>query len=466
MKNFSLDQFISSVPVLRLFGKNLALNAGIAFVIQDFLIPLYSNYIFQIVVGLFVFGLIAMSYWFLIFKKKNKNFAHFSFQLSIVSIILSIMVGALSSVSKALSSDDRGILATNVDFVADLQDNTNIYNEDLQSLGRDISKVSSQFSELQDDLSVLSEQISSQLSEDGKSLNEDEFLDKISSLIDEKSLSSDNTTPNPSDSEEVLELKKNLDIATELLRQVTLANVNLQKRDEQIKETLDSDSLVYYIDDLKNDVNDLRNFSLQLLANTALADSRSELNTFKNETKKELEDFKLFTSKEIQEIKDLSNQILNYSKKNTGKSGNDLSKELKDLSKVMEKNNSSVSTIDENYLEEIVETYQDLAKKIENNSLQTDLKEIKEELANISSNSNSVIDPAVMEKINSAPEGGVIDNSAGLSELKYYIVELMKDQNEIRQIVKDLRELLEKMKKINALFFSIIVILFFLLFNK
>ena len=444
MKNFSLDQFISSVPVLRLFGKNLALNAGIAFVIQDFLIPLYSNYIFQIVVGLFVFGLIAMFYWFVIFKKKSKNFAHFSFQLSIVSIILSIMVGALSSVSKALSSDDRGILATNVDFVADLQDNTNIYNEDLQSLGRDISKVSSQFSELQDDLSVLSEQISSQLSEDGKSLNEDEFLDKISSLIDEKSLSSDNTIPNPSDSEEVLELKKNLDIATELLRQVTLANVNLQKRDEQIKETLDSDSLVYYIDDLKNDVNDLRNFSLQLLANTALADSRSELNTFKNETKKELEDFKLFTSKEIQEIKDLSNQILNNSKKNTGKSGNDLSKELKDLSKVMEKNNSSVSTIDENYLEEIVETYQDLAKKIENNSLQTDLKEIKEELANISSNSNSVIDPAVMEKINSAPEVGNIDNSAGLSELKYYIVELMKDQNEIRQIVKDLRELLEK----------------------
>ena len=32
----------------------------------------------------------------------------------------------------------------------------------------------------------------------------------------------------------------------------------------------------------------------------------------------------------------------------------------------------------------------------------------------------------------------------GLSELKYYIVELMKDQNEIRQIVKDFRELLEK----------------------
>ena len=443
MKNFSLDQFISSVPVLRLFGKNLALNAGIAFVIQDFLIPLYSNYIFHIVVGLFIFGILAMSYWFLIFKKKNKNFAHFSFQLSVVSIILSVMVGALSSVSKALSSDDRGILATNVDFVADLQDNTNVYNEDLESLGRDISKVSSQFSELQDDLSVLSEQISSQLSEEGSTLDEEEFLNKISSLIDEKGISSDNTVPNPSDSEEVIELKKNLDIATELLRQVTLANVNLQKRDEQKTESLNSDSLVYYIDDLKSDVNDLRNFSLQLLANTALADTRSEFNTFKNETKKELEDFKLFTSKEIQDIKDLSKEILNNYKRSPGKPDNNLSRELKDLSKAMEKNNSNVTTLDENYLEEIVETYQELAEKIENNSVQNDLREIKEEIANLSTNSRGTIDPAVMEKINSAPEG-VIDNSAGLSELKYYIVELMKDQNEIRQIVKDLRELLEK----------------------
>ena len=85
------------------------------------------------------------------------------------------MVGALSSVSKALSSDDRGILASNVDFVANLQDNTNIYDEDLQSIGRDISKVSNQFSELQSDLSILSEQISSQLSEDGSPIDDEKF---------------------------------------------------------------------------------------------------------------------------------------------------------------------------------------------------------------------------------------------------------------------------------------------------
>lgn len=443
MKNFNIDQFISSVPVLRLFGKNLALNAGIAFVIQDFLIPLYSGYIFNIVIGLGVFGLTAMAYWFLIFKSKKKNFAHFSFQLSIVCIILSLMVGALSSVSKALSSDDRGILASNVDFVADLQDNTNIYNEDIQSLGRDISKVSSQFSELQSDLSTLSEQISSQLTEEGNPLDEEEFLEKISTLIDEKGLSNETVIVNDDDSEEVKDLKKNLDIATELLRQVTLANVNLQKRDEEVSESLNSDSLIYYIDDLKNDVNDLRNFSLQLLANTALADSRSEFNSFKNETKKELEEFKSFTSKEIEEIKELSKEILEFYKNNPGNSGNNFSKELKEILKEMKKNNSGSSSIDENYLEEIVETYQELAENIENNSVQNDLQEIREEIANLSTNQGSTLDPAIMETLQSVPSGAN-DNSAGLSELKYYIVELMKDQNEIRQIVKELREILEK----------------------
>ena len=444
MKSFNIPEFIESVPVLRLFGKNLALNAGIAFVIQDFLIPLYSNYIVDIVIGLVVVGILLRSYWLFIFKNKSKNFAHFSFQFAIVCVILSVMVGALSSVSKALSSDDRGILASNVDFVAELQDNTNVYDEELQSLGRDISKVSNQFSELQNDLSTLSEQISSQLTDEGNPLNNDEFLDKISTLIEEKSLTNNSTVVSVDDTEEVKELKKNLDIATELLRQVTLANVNLQKRDDDDTETLNADSLIYYIGDLKEDMSDLRNFSLQLLANTALADSRSELNTFKEETKKDLDEFKLFTSKEIDEIKELAKEILNSNSKGSGKSDNNFSKELKDLSKAMEKSNSKVSTIDEGYLEEIVETYQELAEKIDNSSVQNDLDEIKKEIANLSSsNQNTSLAPEVLEKLQSAPDGN-LDNTAGLSELKYYIVELMKDQNEIRQIVKDLRELLEK----------------------
>ena len=445
----NIEEFISNVPILRILGRNLALNAGIAFVIQDFLIPLYSNYIFEIVSGLTVFGILSLVYWYSINKKKvDKNVAHVSFQASLICIILAIMVSALSSVSKALSSDDRGILASNVDFVANLQDNTNVYDEGLKSLGRDISKVSSQFSELQSDLSTLSSQISTQLSEDGTSLNNEEFLDKISTLIEEKNLNvTSNTIINEDDTEEVKELRKNLDIATELLRQVTLANVNLQQR-ETVSDivNLNADSIVYYIGELKTDINDLRNFSLQLLANTALADTRSELNLFKSETKKDLEDFKLFTSKEIDEIKQLANEILDIDRKGSNSRGNNnLSRELKDLSKAMEKSNSNAPSIDESYLEEIVQTYQELADKIDNSSVQTDIKEIKKEIANLSSTQSPNADQSdLIARIQASSNDGSIDNSAGLSELKYYIVELMKDQNEIRQIVKDLREILEK----------------------
>ncbi len=445
---FNIDAFISSVPVLRLFAKNLALNAGIAFVIQDFLIPLYSNYIFDIVSVLLTVGILSFFYWIFIFKKKSKNYAHFSLQISLVCLIFAIMVGALSSVSKAFSSDDRGILASNVDFVAELQDNTNIYDEKISSLGRDISRVSSQFSELQSDLSSLSEQIASQISDDGSVLDNEQFLEKISTLIDEKNLQA-SVESNAEESDEVVQLRKNLDIATELLRQVTLANVNLQKKEADNTPTFDdlsADSIVFYIGELKGDINDLRNFSLQLLANTALADTRSELNTFKNETKKDLEDLKEFTSLEIEEIKKIAEEILNVEKRGgNNRANNNLSKELKDLSKAIEKGNvNQTYSFDDDYLEEIVETYQQIVEKIDNNPIQNDIKEIKEELANLSStggSSSSLPDPSNNISISTGSQN--LDNT-GISELKYYIVELMKDQNEIRQIVKDLRDILEE----------------------
>ena len=445
---FNIDGFISSIPVLRLFAKNLALNAGIAFVIQDFLIPLYSNYIFDIVSVLLTVGILSFFYWIFIFKKKRKNYAHFSLQVSLVCLIFAIMVGALSSVSKAFSSDDRGILASNVDFVAELQDNTNIYDEKISSLGRDISRVSSQFSELQSDLSSLSEQIASQISDDGSVLDNEQFLEKISTLIDEKNFQA-SVESNAEESDEVVQLRKNLDIATELLRQVTLANVNLQKKEVDNTPTFDdlsADSIVFYIGELKSDINDLRNFSLQLLANTALADTRSELNTFKNETKKDLEDLKDFTSLEIEEIKKIAEEILNVEKRGSNnRSNNNLSKELKDLLKAIEKGNvNQTYSFDDDYLEEIVETYQQIVEKIDNNPIQNDIKEIKEELANLSSTgglSSSLPDPSNNISVSTGSQN--LDNS-GISELKYYIVELMKDQNEIRQIVKDLRDILEE----------------------
>ncbi len=441
---FNIDDFISSVPVLRLFAKNLALNAGIAFVIQDFLIPLYSNYIFTIVTSLLLFSVIALVYWYILFKDKNKNFAHFSFQIFAVCVIFAVMIGALSSVSKALSNDDRGILASNVDFVADLQDNTNIYDENIVSLGRDISRVSNQFSELQSDLSSLSEQIASQISDDGQDFDNDEFLDKISVLLDEKKIVDGE---NQNDTSEIIQLRKNLDIATELLKQVTLANVNLQTKgisENKDQSSLSSDSILFYISELKSDINDLRNFSLQLLANSALSDTRVELKTLKDDTKNELENLKNFTSLEINEIKSLVNEILLIDRSSSNSSmDKNLSNEIKNLYEVIEKKNfsSNSDAFDDEYLQEIVQTYESLAEKIDNNPLKDDIELIKKEIANISSindgNSSSSTPVVTSSSVSTT------DNT-GIAELKYYIVELMKDQNEIRQIVKDLRDILEE----------------------
>ena len=441
---FNIEDFISSVPVIRLFAKNLALNAGIAFVIQDFLIPLYSNYIFTIVTSLLLFSVIALVYWYILFKEKNKNFAHFSFQIFAVCVIFAVMIGALSSVSKALSNDDRGILASNVDFVADLQDNTNIYDENIVSLGRDISRVSNQFSELQSDLSSLSEQIASQISDDGQDFDNDEFLDKISVLLDERTTDEDD---NQNDTSEIVQLRKNLDIATELLKQVTLANVNLQSKgisENSAQNSLSSDSILFYISELKSDINDLRNFSLQLLANSALSDTRMELKTLKDDTKNELESLKKFTSLEVNEIKNLVNEILEMDKSSSNSSmDKDLSNEIKNLYEVIENKNfsSNSDAFDDEYLQEIVQTYESLAEKIDNNPLKDDIELIKKEIANISSinNDNSSSGTPVV----TSSSVSTTDNP-GIAELKYYIVELMKDQNEIRQIVKDLRDILEE----------------------
>ncbi len=441
---FNIDDFISSVPVLRLFAKNLALNAGIAFVIQDFLIPLYSNYIFTIVTSLLLFSVIALVYWYILFKEKNKNFAHFSFQIFAVCVIFAVMIGALSSVSKALSNDDRGILASNVDFVADLQDNTNIYDENIVSLGRDISRVSNQFSELQSDLSSLSEQIASQISDEGQDFDNDEFLDKISVLLDERKIVDGE---NQNDTSEIIQLRKNLDIATELLKQVTLANVNLQTKgisENKDQSTLSSDSILFYISELKSDINDLRNFSLQLLANSALSDTRVELKTLKDDTKNELENLKNFTSLEINEIKSLVNEILQIDRSSSNSTTDkNLSNEIKNLYEVIENKNfsSNSDAFDDEYLQEIVQTYESLAEKIDNNPLKDDIELIKKEIANISSinDGNSSSSTPVV----TSSSGSTTDNS-GIAELKYYIVELMKDQNEIRQIVKDLRDILEE----------------------
>jgi len=410
--------FIEQVPVLRLFARNLALSGGLAFIIQDFLIPLYASYIFPIVVALLVFATISLVYWNF-GKIQDKSFSHVAFQLSVLSIILSLVIVSLSSVSKAFSSDaDRGILGSNVKFIADLQDDTNVYKEDMASIGRDISK-------LQSDLSNLSAQISSQLLSEGSLSNED-FLNKISSLIDEKDLNNTVVVDNLNQDDELIDektneinkLKKDLEIATELLKQVTFTNIQIQEQEN--KSTFaNQDSIVFYIDELKDDVVDLKNFSMQLLANTTIEDNTDEFNQFKDETTKNFDEFKNFTRQEISEIKELTRQLIEKEREIIQSSptfDNSLLKEVRDLSNVVK--NNSTNNVDKEYLDEITKTYETLITKLDDNSSKSELERLSENV--------------------------VSDNLSGIAELKYYIVELMKDQKEMKVIMKDLREILER----------------------
>ena len=411
--------FIEQVPVLRLFAKNIALSGGIAFIIQDFLIPLYASYIFPIIIALLASATISLIYWNFNKKTQYKSFSHFSFQLSVLSIILSVVIVSLSSVSKAFSSDaDRGILGSNVKFIADLQDDTNVYKEDMASIGRDISK-------LQSDLSNLSAQISSQLLSEGSLSNED-FLNKISSLIDEKEITNTVMVDDLNQDDELVDektneinkLKKDLEIATELLKQVTFTNIQIQEQEN--KPTFaNQDSIVFYIDELKNDVVDLKNFSMQLLANTTIEDNTDEFNQFKDETTKNFDEFKNFTRQEISEIKELTRQLIEKERgiiQSSPTFDNSLLKEVRDLSNVVK--NNSTNNVDKEYLDEITKTYETLITKLDNNSSKSELERLSENV--------------------------VSDNLSGIAELKYYIVELMKDQKEMKVIMKDLREILER----------------------
>ena len=411
--------FIEQVPVLRLFAKNLALSGGLAFIIQDFLIPLYADYIFPIIIALLVLTTISLIYWNFNKKTQYKSFSHFSFQISVLGVILSVVIVSLSSVSKAFSSDaDRGILGSNVKFIADLQDDTNVYKEDMASIGRDISQ-------LQSDLSNLSAQISSQLLNEGSLSNED-FLNKISSLIDEKEITNTVLVDDLNQNDELVDektneinkLKKDLEIATELLKQVTFTNIKIQEQEN--KPTFaNQDSIVFYIDELKEDVVDLKNFSMQLLANTTIEDNTDEFNQFKDETTKNLDEFKNFTRQELSEIKELTMQLIGKEREIIQSSpnfDNSLLKEVRDLSNVVK--NNSTNNVDKEYLDEITKTYETLITKLDNNSSKSELESLSENVMS--------------------------DNLSGIAELKYYIVELMKDQKEMKVIMKDLREILEK----------------------
>ena len=149
----TVQDLIDSIPVVKLLSKNVGAAGAIGFVIQDFVLPLYGDFIVPIVLSLAGAGLVAFAVWYFIFKiDSSDNFNHLSFQASIVCVLLSVVLFGFSFLSKALSGDDgRGILGSQVGFVANLQDNANVYKEDAAAL----AKIAENYSDMQMQLATL-----------------------------------------------------------------------------------------------------------------------------------------------------------------------------------------------------------------------------------------------------------------------------------------------------------------------
>ena len=101
-----------------------------------------------------------------------------SFQASIVCVLLSVVIFGFSFLSKALSGDDgRGLLGSQVGFVADLQDNANVYKEDSEAL----AKIAENYSDMQMQLATLNTQIANQMSQNGQL--DDDLKSQINDII-------------------------------------------------------------------------------------------------------------------------------------------------------------------------------------------------------------------------------------------------------------------------------------------
>ena len=76
--------------------------------------------------------------------------------LSVLCVLLSVVIFGFSFLSKALGGDEgRGLLGSQVGFVANLQDNANVYQEDSEALAR----ISENYSDMQMQMANLNSKI-------------------------------------------------------------------------------------------------------------------------------------------------------------------------------------------------------------------------------------------------------------------------------------------------------------------
>ena len=355
----TVQDLIDSIPIVKLLSKNVGAAGAIGFVIQDFVLPLYGDFIVPIVLSLAGAGLVAFALWFFIFKiDTSDNFSHVSFQASIVCVLLSLVIFGFSFLSKALSGEDgRGILGSQVGFVADLQDNANVYREDAEAL----AKIAENYSDMQMQLATLNTQIANQMSQNGQL--DDNLKSQISEIMS-------TSVPGNADSSRVSQLEKELDIAYELLRQMSMNNQVLQSDDkddfkDRIQKAKD-DSIFSIIGSLNSQIKDLQNVSSNMLSDFKSLDKSAEL--------AELKELTL----EIIEKEDKLTKTIQESEKKANKT---MRKELDEITSTIKKRGNRGDKETEKYLDEIVNSYEKVLSKVENRKSKRDEKNTDKQLA-------------------------------------------------------------------------------------
>ncbi len=399
------QELIDSIPVVKLLSKNVGAAGAIGFVIQDFVLPLYGDFIFPIVLSLAGAGLVAFALWYFIFKiESSDNFNHVSFQASIICVLLSVVLFGFSFLSKALSGDDgRGILGSQVGFVANLQDNANVYKEDAAAL----AKIAENYSDMQMQLATLNSKIADQMSQNGQL--DDDLKSQISEIMS-------TSVVGETDSSRVTQLEKELDIAYELLRQMSMNNKVLQSDEkDNFKEQIEkakNDSIFSIINSLNYQINELKTVSSALVSDFKTLDKSAELRELKELTLTIIEKEDELT-KTIQESEKKSNKAMR--------------KELDNISSTIRKKGVKGSKEEEKYLDEIVKTYEKVLSKVENRKSRKNDKNSEKQLA---------------------------ETQKEISDLKTKLVEfestqVAQDENESNEQVNSLKSLISQLETYN-----------------
>ena len=355
----TVQDLIDSIPIVKLLSKNVGAAGAIGFVIQDFVLPLYGDFIVPIVLSLAGAGFVAFALWYFVFKiDTSDNFNHVSFQASIVCVLLSVVIFGFSFLSKALSGDDgRGLLGSQVGFVADLQDNANVYKEDAEAL----AKIAENYSDMQMQLATLNTQIANQMSQNGQL--DDDLKSQISEIMS-------SSVPGNNDSSRVSQLEKELDIAYELLRQMSMNNQVLQSDEkDDFKDRIQqakNDSIFSIIGSLNSQIKDLENVSASMLSDLKSLDKSAEL--------AELKELTL----EIIEKEDQITKVIQESEKKANKA---MRKELDEITSTIKRRGNRGDKENEKYLDEIVNSYEKVLSKVENRKSKRDERNTDKQLA-------------------------------------------------------------------------------------